>query len=59
MQEMTGFEWPGMLFWEDMLIFVESFCKIRRKDHEKEKITRLQKNFFVRFDLLKDYWRHR
>jgi hypothetical protein len=43
MQEMTGFEWPEMLFWEDMSIFAESFCKTWWKDHEKEKITRLQK----------------
>jgi hypothetical protein len=46
-----------MFFWEDMPIFAECFCKIRWKDHEKEKITRIQKNFFGRFDLLKDYGR--
>jgi hypothetical protein len=40
MQEMTGFEWSGMFFWEDMSIFAESFCKILRRDNEKEKITR-------------------
>jgi hypothetical protein len=44
MQEMTGFEWLRMLFWEDMPILAESFCKIRWKDHEKEKFTRPDEN---------------